>query len=511
MAFDQYAAPRAFFQKGGAPTHVVAIEDQERLQTYDLYEDIYWTQPQTYKIQQRGSDSAPIYLPSARGMVEACNRFLCVDFGYLVVAQDDTTKQMVTALVNKIFKRELFFTKFATQKRYGLIRGDAFWHITADELAGAEGEGERISIHEVDAREVFPIKDSTNVDKTIGYHLVEVILDPDDPNKTKRMAKRQTYRKQEDGTITSELMFFEPDKWDDRNIKETDLKPIRKPGLEVDEFTLPPVIKSLPVYQVKNSRIPGLEFGMSEVFGIERVFGAVNQAVSDEELSLAMGGLGVFWTTSGPPKRDGQIVPWEIGPAMMMELSKDAEVGRLSGVDSVQPSIDHMNFMLGQIQFGLGIPDIAAGKVDVDIAESGISLLLQLQPLLAKNAEKESSMIEKYDQMFFDLVHMWLVAFEGMPEEALVSMVAVAGDPLPQNRQAKIAEIIALATATPPLLSLEETRRELQKLGYELQDQAAGGDSSLTDPIITQERLLAQARSFDPFAERLAAENGAGA
>jgi hypothetical protein len=504
MVFDPYAAPRVLYDKAKAPTHVVTDEDRDRLQSYSLYEDIYWNVPNTFRIKQRGSDANPIYLPSARGIIEACNRFLAVDFGYLVSAETDEVRNQILALVNKIFKREEFFTKFNSQKRYGLIRADSFWHIVADPLKGEEGSGERISIHEVDPAHVFPIWDKDNIDRKVGYHLVDVIIDPDDENKTKTLARRQTYRRQDDGTITSELLHFEPDKWDDRNLKPADIKRIPK-SFDKELFTLPEEITALPVYQVTNNRIPGKVFGISEIMGVETVFGAVNQSVSDLELSLAMGGLGVYWTTSGPPRdAAGNVVRWQIGPAMMLELAKESQIGRLPGIQSADPPIDHMNFIMGQAQFGLGVPDIAAGKVDVEVAESGISLFLQMSPLLAKNSEKEGSMVEKYDQMFHDLIKMWLPAFEGVNPESIASMVSVVGDPMPKNRKAQIDEIIALATCTPPLLSNEEARRELVKLGYGDLENDHGEVSS--DPIITQERLLAQAR--DPFAQRLNEELG---
>lgn len=504
MAFDPYASARVLFKQGTTPTHVVTAEDRDRLQSYDLYENVYWTQPDAFQIMQRGQDTQPIYLPSARKMIEASNRFFAVDFGYIINAETEDEKLAVGALINKIFRRETFFTKFSSQKRYGLIRGDALWHIVADEAKGAAGSGQRISIFELDPRNYFPIFDPDNIDVQVGCHLVDVIVDPNDKNKTKKIVRRQTYRK-EDGGITSELKFFQVDKWDDRNIAEKDLKEVHT-GFEVVKKTLPAAITKLPVYKVPNNRIPGKIFGFSEVMGIERVMGAVNQAVSDEELTLAMAGLGVFFTTSGPPKNDlGDIIPWEIGPAQVVEGGKDTKFERVSGVQSVAPMIDHMQFILGETQGGLGVPDIAAGKVDVTVAESGISLILQLSPLLAKNAEKEGDLIGIYDQMFFDLVHGWLVAFEGVPATTTAQMVAVVGDPIPTNRKAKVDEILALVAGS--ILSIQEARAELVKLGYPLRD--AEGKISV-DPIVSQERELAKARAFDPFAERLLEESGTG-
>lgn len=504
MAFDEYAAPRPYFDKSKAPVHVVSQADSDRLQSYDLYDGIYKNQPQTFKIQQRGQDAQPIYLPAPRKCIEAANRFLAVDFGFLVESQDDALKAQLTALVRKLFKREQFLIKFSTQKRYGLVRGDAFWHIVADDT---KADGARISIFELDPRHVFPILENDDVDKVIGYHLVNIITDPTDENKTKKIARRQTYRKTPQGTITSELAFFESSKWDDRNLKKNDLKPLNRPG-GFPPKELPPTIARLPVYQIRNERMSGKPFGFSELYGFERVFGAVNQAVSDEELTLAMAGLGVFFTTSGPPRdENNEIVPWDMGPARIIEGDRDTVFERISGVTSVAPMIDHMRFILDETQAGLGIPDIASGKVDVTIAESGISLQLQLAPLLAQNAEKEGVLIGVYDQMFFDLLHGWMVAYEGIPDNPPALLVSVVGDPLPRNRAADINELTGLVEAN--IVSIQEARGILvARFGYDMLRGTNGVISA--DPIMTQERLLNEARNTDEFTRRLLEETGTG-
>jgi hypothetical protein len=486
MTFDPYKSVKPYFAPGAAPAHVVSEEDKARIQSYDFYENAFWNVPETFKVIQRGFDTAPIYLPSARKMIEAVNRFFAQKFNYLL-AKD--TGNVLGALVLSLFKREKFFTKFATQKRYGLIRGDAMWHIVGDPEAA---EGERLSIYELHPGNYFPIMEG---EKRIGCHLVDVITDPADPNGSKQVARVQTYRKEDTGAISSVLAYYEVGKWDDRNLKAKDIKLVRT---VTPKFDLPPEITSIPVYDVPNNRIPGPSpFSYSEVLGIERVYAAVNQAISDEELSLAMAGLGVFWTNAGPPRDavTGAIVPWDIGPARMIEVAVGSEVGRLAGITSVAPMIDHMNFMLGEAQSGLSIPDVAAGKVDVTIAESGISLQLQLSPLLAHTGEKEGGLIEEYDRMFYDLVHMWFPAYEGTPAETETTMVAVTGDPMPRNRKADVQELIDLKAAG--LLSAEEVRQILtDQHGYRI---AASVDKLL-------EEQAARATAEDPFSARAANE-----
>lgn len=491
MAFDPYKSVKPYFVPGAAPAHVVTDEDKSRLMSYDFYEDAFWNVPDTFKVMQRGFDTAPIYLPSARKMIEAVNRFYAQKFNYLL-AKDQG--DLIGALVLSMFKREKFFTKFATQKRYGLIRGDAMWHIVGDPTAA---EGERLSIFELHPGNYFPIMDG---EKRVGCHLVDVITDPDDPNASKQVARVQTYRKEETGAISSVLAYYEVGKWDDRNLKAKDIKILKT---VTPKFDLPPEITSLPVYDVPNNRIPGPSpFSYSEVLGIERVYAAVNQAISDEELSLAMAGLGIFWTDAGPPidAKTGAIVPWDIGPARMIEIAKGSQVGRLAGITSVAPMIEHMKFMLGEAQSGLSIPDVAAGKVDVTVAESGISLQLQLSPLLAHTGEKEGGLVEEYDRMFYDLVHMWFPAYEGTPAETETTMVAVTGDPMPRNRKADIQELMDLKSAG--ILSAEEVRQILiDQHGYQI--------TAAVDKLL--EEQAARSTAEDPFSSRAAQELDSGA
>jgi hypothetical protein len=481
MAFDPYKSAKAFFKPGAAPAYPFTEEDKTRVQSYEFYENVFWNMPETFQVLARGQNSAPIYLPSARKIVEACNRFLAVGFNYAMSSPNTEVETLLLSL----FKREKFFTKFATQKRYGLIRGDALWHIVGD---ATKEEGKRVSIYELSPANYFPITDPDDPEKTIGCHLVDLIQDPGDENK-KVIVRRQTYRK-ENGKISSELTHWEVDGWDDRNIKAADLKFIRT---VVKPFFLPDSITSLPVYKVPNNRIPGPSpFSYSELMGVERIFAAVNQAVSDEELALAMAGLGVFWTTSGPPKDTaGNIVPWDIGPAQMLEVGKDATINRLQGISSVQPMIDHMEFILGQAQSGLSVPDIAAGKVDVAVAESGIALQLQLSPLLAHNAEKELGIIEEYDQMFFDLATMWFPAYEAVTANPQAVPQATTGDPMPSNRAADIGEVMDLVAAG--ILSKVEARTILKnRFGYKI--------TPAIDKLL--EEKSAQATAEDPFSVR---------
>ena len=94
--------------------------------------------------------------------------------------------------------------------------------------------------------------------------------------------------------------------------------------------------------------------------------------------------------------------------------------------------------------------------------------------------------------MFFDLTRMWLPAYESITTDAKIE--TIVDDPLPKNREAQIKEIIDLVTAK--VLSVEEARTELIKIGYEI-------DAS-TEALIAEQQATAQAT--DTFGQRAADE-----
>lgn len=500
MTVDIYGSSRQFFVK--APAYVVSTEDKERIQSYDLWESIYRNGQGVFKLLQRGQDASPIYLPSPRKCIDAIARFLAVGWDYSISPRVGTTDDQLTvnALLSKLFKRENLRSKFSAQKTFGLIRGDKIWHIIGD---GTKDAGSRISVYAVPPSNYFPILIDNDPARISGCHLVDIIVDPAD--RSKEVARRQTYLKQENGSITSSLKLFEVDAWDDRNLEAKDVKQV---GVVTPDFTLPPAIRSIPVYHVKNNHLGLPGFGLGELSGLERVFAAANQAISDEELTLAIQGLGLYVSTAGPPEGEsGGEGDWEIGPAKVVELpGPEDSFTRISGVTSVAPMLDHINFILGETTSALGLSDIAMGRVDsAGTAESGISLAIQLSPLLAKNAAKEEEELGISDQMLFDFVHMWFPAYEGLNAAIAVEAVSVVDDPMPKNRTADVAEVLALATSTPPLITVAEARGRLVELGYDLESDGTTGLPT-AEGIISEQQRLAVARSYDPFANRFESE-----
>lgn len=470
-------------------------DDAERIEAYRLYEQMYWGVPETFRLTWRGSEEQPIYVPSAKTIVEACNRYLAVGFDYSLQGGSDTDRAGARIALDTLFRREKFFSKFKTNQRFGLIRGDALFHIRAD---GSKPAGRRISILEVDPASYFPIYDENDPDKITGVHLVDQwIKDPMKPSET--TIRRQTYRKVAgaDGrtTITSELSFWELGGWDDRPGSGQKLKRIAG-GTPVVE--LPPQIDSIPVYHVMNQRSPLNPFGNSELRGLERIAGAINQAISDQELALALAGIGTYVTNSGSPvDENGDETEWEMGPGNVLEIKgtkQETFFERVDGVRSVTPNLDHLNWLWTRMKEASATPDIATGAVDVAVAASGIALTLQMGPLLAKNAEKEDEILGVSDHMFFDIVNGWLAAYEGLTFDG-VDAVPTVGDPMPVDRAAVIKEISDLMATDPPLLSPETARTILRdKLGYEFSELEA---------IAVVEAAADLAVARDPFSQRL--------
>lgn len=453
-----------------APTWVPWMIDQERVQSYGLYEAIYWGIPDTFKLVARGTEDKPIYLPSGRKIVDIADRYVAANFQW--VTKDPTAKMFFDTL----FARETFRSQFQGNKLYGIMRGDWCWHVIGNPN---KPEGTRITIKALDPGSYFPIFDPNDVDRIIGCHIVELIGEGDETR-----IKRLTYRKVQDAVgvttgISSEIGMFKLDEWGDPTSKaEQIVQPLAM---------LPPEIQSLPVYHIKNFVEPQNPFGSSEMRGFERIISAINQSISDEDLTLAMDGLGMYATNATAIDEDGNETDWDIGPAKVMELKGNkTEVffDRITGVGSVVPFQDHIRFLQGELMSGSGTPDIAAGKVDVSIAESGISLLLQMGPILSKAEKSDQVILDVHAQFFHDLLNMWGPAYErlSVPEGTVVE--PHVGDKLPLNRQQRFNELVVMLQEK--VIDTIYFREQMSKLGYEFpEDMTArvAAEQALVDPV----------------------------
>lgn len=505
------------------PSWVSEATDAMRVAAYDGFSAIYDNVPETFKVYARGDEDHPIYVPSASKIIETVNRYLGKDWQWSVnslAASAEAGAGQVTGdtgpgpmeakrleiqrALAKLFVREEVPSKFYSIKRNMLKKGDAIWHVTVNE---AMPEGERLSILELDPRNFFRIPDPSNDSKTIGCYIVDLIRVG-----TTDIARRVEYRRimtdqqASDygvpvGQIFTRLSFWEPNGWDDRWIGHPELKAVAPPepyGSDeayaqfLEGGPLPLSVKALPVYHIRNKRDGSDPWGTSQLSGLETLIAAVNQGISDEDLTLALQGIGVYATDSPPPRNeDGSEGEWWIAPAAVIEVQMGRKFERVSGVSSVQPFQDHLRYLEKKMDESAGISEAAAGRVDANVAKSGVALRLEMAPILAANEEKELELLSKMDQFLHDLVFMWL-PLEGVnadPDD--ISVTNSFGDPLPLDREAIIKEVSALVTSG--LMSKPFAIEYLSaKLGYQF-------PSDMLDSITADE---------DRVAARMAAELG---
>lgn len=503
-ASSQYATAKPYVDKikGDNSNLTNSGDDLDRIKTYGLYEDMYYNRPENFKVFLRGDTNSPVYIPSAKKIVEAMNRFLCKGFAFVVKPSgNDEADALLKMHMGNLFKREKVVSKFSSRKRFGLIHGDAMLYVVGDPN---KPEGSRISIHEMNPGNYFPIKDPNDRTRLLGCHIVEVVRDPrEKDDRSKTIARRRTYLKsgvsyneqtgqyeQADtsGTgIWTEVTHWTIGKWDDRYMKKDDMEQVKGGNVpDVPMFQLPPEINSLPVYHWQNIRME-TGMGLSEIAGIETLIDGINQDISDTQLTMVLQGLGVYMTDANPPvDSSGNATGWNLGPAQVVEVADGRRFERVTGVGSVDPAIALINELKTDAQEANGIPDIAAGKVDVSVAESGISLSLQLAPILASQKEKEEEILSTMDHMLYDLKTMWIPAYEGVTFDEATEITSHTDDPMPVNRDARVQEVMLLFTAN--LITIAMAQAELSKLGYDF----TGVD---TNAVLKDAAALARAQA----------------
>lgn len=466
--FDQYSTAKPLLS--ALPAWINSEFDQKRIAAYQLYEEIYWTAPESFKLETRGQDAFPIYVPAGRIIVETMNRYLANAMTVTVDPEfgSDTEKALANQVMTDLVRRERFYSRFAANKRYGIIRGDWLWHLYADPL---RPPGARISIFPIDPASYFPILNPDNLDEIIGAHIVDQFLGEGEQGleKGKAYIRRLTYRKATEAggpsPITAEDAIYEVDAWGGPNMDEKIVKQIST------VHQLPPPIDSLPIYHIQNFFEPGSPWGSSEMRGLERIMAAVNQTISDEDLTLAMDGLGVYATNAGQPidPDTGEDAGWNLGPARVVEVPHESFFNRVSGTGSVTPYQDHLAYLHEQIDLATGGGQIARGRVtDVQVAESGVAMLIELAPIINLAVEKEQVVTDVMTNMLFDLAK-WYVAYEGSAFNSLMEVtrwVPAYGPKIPPNDQKQFDNIMAMVVNK--VIPMEVAWDMLRTLGYEL-------------------------------------------
>lgn len=463
----------------GPPPSWIPVEDQQRIQSYLVYEDIYWNRPETFKLAARGTENDPIYVPSGRIVVDTINRYVAPGMDFIVDPEVGTpaSQLLATQAFTALFRREKFKSRYAANKRFGLIRGDWLWHIVADP---AKPAGSRISILPIDPASWFPVYDDNNLDRMVKVHIAETFRTIDGKDRIKRL----TYERLDNGLIMRSEGIFEIKDWQLQTVPET---------VTLPPAVLPAAITAFPVYAIKNFEEPQNPYGSSELRGLERIIAAINQAVSDEDLALALEGLGLYATDgAGPIDEDGNDVPWTLGPGEVVENAPGFK--RVAGIGSVTPYTDHIKLLMDFLKDASGAGDAAIGKIDVQVAESGVALALHLAPTLAKAEEKDQEIIDVHAQMFYDLTMAWFPAYEGLNFTDVV-VLPVLGEKIPTNKKQAVSDILLMVDAG--IMSKTTARERLAALGFAFAlDEVAR---------LAQEAALG-AEMADPLAERMDTE-----
>jgi SPP1 Gp6-like portal protein len=501
------------------PAWVPGKDDADRVTVYQTYEDIYNNVKDAFKALLRDAAGEEQYRrlpPAARTIVEATNRYLAKDPSLVstIPANVTVSPEAQAAFMEQLkalWKREEVTTKFLSMKRWMLIRGDALLHISADP---SKPEGSRISLMEIQPDSYFPIHDTIDPTRVVGAYVVTIVLADDGETPIAQRVEYRKVRTPEDsaefngapvGTVFYRVGYYETNAWDDREplFDETDLKLVEVPSWAkpaegipdyIAGYALPTEITSIPLYHYRNNRTGNEPFGRSELQGIETLLVGIAQTMSDEELTVALTGLGVYKTTSGPPKNDdGSDGEWIVAPASVIELEDEKDFERVEGITDLKPLLQHTDALKSEARETTATPDVAVGRVDVQTAESGVALAISMAPIIAKNEEKEEELKGKTDQLLYDLTNMWLPAYEGAKATGLIVEIQF-GSPLPVNEDAIVTNVSTLVEkkVIPIRFALQLLK---DKLGWDI------------DPATLAAELMAQeTAALDAAAARIDAE-----
>lgn len=451
--------------------------DRERIAAYAAYEKIYWSVPRAFKLTMRGTNDQPIYVPNARTVVNETAHYLLK--GMKIVPEGGDLESPLGVAMKAFFKRERFYAMFHTAKWSGVTRGDWVLHFTADP---EKPEGRRLSVNAVDPAQYYPIYDDDDIDKIIGVDLVEMFVDPRD-QKTYVKQLRYTYTDTEGrpGAIRQvirEERVLELDGWwkgKAAKVKQRLLKP----------ELLPPDITTIPVYHFKNIDWQGDPFGRSEIAGFEMLMSSINQTVSDEELALALDGLGCYATDAPQPTNsEGEEEDWMVGPGTVLQIPTGNTFSRVKGVGSVTPMLEHVKMLTDSLYEGSAT--FRTAQVDVQLAESGVALAMRFLPTLAKLEQRDWSGTATLEQMFFDW-KFWHKAYEG-EDFSEKEVEVILGDKLPINRVERLNELNNMYDRQ--VIDTEYYRQEMEKLGYKF-------PKDMADRVRKEQEELAKARMFE--------------
>lgn len=445
----------------------VPKEDQERVMSYTKYDQMYWNDPKQFALRVLDGEE-PVYIPNARTVVDTTAHYLLKGLQITMPDGSDQDKQFLT----NFLKREAFYSRFNVAKLSGVARGDFVYHITANPQKAPDT---RISMVPVDPGMVFPIWDEDEPDRMVGCQIAQQYWVPG-PDEDKTRVRVLTYEKvypkndidEAKATIWREEVIYElQPSWFSKSDKPVKVKTVIPRG------QLDARITQIPVYWFKNKDWNGELFGSSELRGLESLAQAVSQGETDVAAALSLEGLGVYATDGGRPvDSNGTETDWEVAPGRVMEVPQGSYFRRVEGVGSITPAKDNIDYLTDKMNEAAGLSDVALGKVDAQVAQSGIALAIKFIPTLAKIETRDQEGIDKLTQMFYDW-KTWVEVFE---QKTLNSdIVPAIGDKLPTDRTARVNELNNMYDRH--IISGQYYRDEMTKLGYtfpewsELEDQ----------------------------------------
>jgi hypothetical protein len=507
----------------GKPQGWLSTTDGFRLNAYGFYDLLFANDSNAIKLTLREDEENPIYVPSAKRIIQTKARYVCKDLGFQIVnktaglaeevpLEPDQTSNAIIAF-GDFFTREMFFEVFRAALPFGLAQGDWLVYLYADPL---KPEGSRISAKIIEPETFFPIKDPQDKTKMVGVRIVEQ-LTIDGKNllkvQTWLTARAIGHPSYADGAyvdgaeITYETIVLEQTNWEDPVKRKVVTHPDAKP------IEIVPGITQLPVYHFKANEKRGEFYGVSDLAGLERVFFGVNQAVTDEDVAIAMSGLGVYVSTNRPVDKDGNPTDWIVGPKRVVEVDTDDDrsatdqFARVSGVTSVDASQNHYKYLQDQAESTAGISSVALGEVDTAMAESGIALSIRLAPLLDDASNKDSFILAKLRQLFHDLKE-WFAAYEGLTLPPELEVIPVVGPKLPKDTDKELALLSDLHLAA--VISTELYLTKLNELGFDLGDpkQIIADAQKQADENFARQQQQMDAMGVDAGGNRLDQEAG---
>lgn len=441
-------------------------EEQQRIASYEKYDQMYWNDPTQYAIRVL-EDEQPLYVPNARVIVDTTAQWLMK--GLKVIADHGSGQELRQERLDGFLKRERFYSKFNINKQAGITRGDSAFHITADP---SKPPGSRISIDTLHPGMVWRVPDDDDPDKIVRIHVVDQWIDPNDPAQEVKIRKL-TYEKvgsgHEDYT-GSQRIFREEAIYKLDGEKGMWFGPTPELVKQIlPREPLPENITQFPVYWIPNIDWESQLYGSSELRGLEFLEWAVSQGATDTQMALALEGLGVYATDGGRPVDDrGREVDWEIQPGGVMEVPAGSYFRRVEGVGSITPMMEQLKYLESKMYAATGMTDVALGQVDVQVAQSGIALAIKFMPTLARIEPRDTAYKELLAQFFFDLVN-WHDAYEEGEFKIFPSChIHIAESKLPINRTEKLNELNNMLDRN--IISRAFYRREMHNLGYVIPD-----------------------------------------